>query len=276
MNKNDIILKDITKEAIREVFKYIIKIDVNDFEFLDIEFQKIEERKADILVKSNDKIIHIEFQTKSDKNMIFRMLRYYSEIKFLYPNMEVYQYVIYIGKYQTSMKYILNEHNINFNYELIDMKKIDCNEFLESENPEAVVVSILCDFQDKNEREVIRKIIERLLKITKNENEFRKCFSILEELSVNRNLQQILKEEEMALQYLTWEDLPSYQVGIEKGIEAGIQKGIEAGIQKGIQKAKEETIQKMIQIGMNDEMILKIVDINEIQLKQLKEKYANS
>ena len=272
MNHNDILLKDITKEAIKEVFKYIIKIDVKDFEFLDIEFQKIEERKADILVKTEDKIIHIEFQTKTDKNMIFRMLRYYSEIKFRYPDMDIYQYVVYIGKYNTSMRFKLEEHNIKFSYELIDMKKIDCKEFLESDNPEAVVVSILCDFKGQNEREVIRKIIERLLKITKNENEFRKCFSILEELSANRDLSKIIEEEEMALQYLTWEDLPSYRVGMRKGEEAGMQRGIE----KGIEKERERNILNMLKLGMSDEMILKIVDISKDKLNQLKEKYANS
>lgn len=268
MKKNDIILKDITKEAIKDVCKYLLKIDIDDFEFLDIEFAKIESRKADILVKAKDKIIHIEFQTKTDKNMIFRMLRYFSEIKFRYPKSEVYQYVIYIGKYNTSMKYELKEHNINFSYELIDMKKIDCKEFLESDNPEAVVVSILCDFKGEDERKVIRQIIERLLKITKNENEFRKCFSILEELSANRDLQDVLQEEEMALQYLTWEDLPSYRIGMKKGKEAGMQQGLE--------KAKEEVILNMIKVGMSDDMILKIVNISEDKLNQLKEKYANS
>ena len=199
MQKNDIVLKDITKEAIKDIFKYIVKIEVKDFEFLDIEFQKIESRKADVLVKADNKIIHIEFQTQSDKNMIFRMLRYFSEIKFRYPKNEVYQYVIYIGRYNTSMKYELKEHNIKFSYELIDMKQIDCKEFLESDNPEAVVLSILCDFKKEDERKVIRKIIERLLVVTKNENEFKKCFSILEELSTNRNLQKIIEEEKMAL-----------------------------------------------------------------------------
>jgi len=32
----------------------------------------------------------------------------------------------------------------------------------------------------------------------------------------------------------------------------------------------------MIKVGMNDEMILKIVDITKQKLNQIKEKYANS
>ena len=286
--KKDIILKDITKQAIKDVCKYIIKIDVDDFEFLDIEFAKIETRKADVLVKTDEKIIHIEFQTQTDSKMLLRMLRYYSEIKFRYPDKEVFQYVIYIGKYNTSMNYKLKEHNIEYNYELIDMKKIDCRDFLDSDNPEAVVVSILCDFKGKDERKMIRSILERLLKITKNENEFRKYFSILEELSTSRNLSKIVEEEEMALQYLTWEDLPSYrrgekmgrEAGMEKGLVAGIEKGLitgmEKGLEKGMEESKKEIIFNMMKVGMNDDMILKIVNIDKNKLNQIKDKYANS
>jgi len=270
--KKDTLLKDITKEAIKDVFKYILKLDIEEFEFLDVEFQKIEVRKADVLVKANDKIIHIEFQNNNDSNMIFRMLRYYSELKFRFKQYEIYQYVIYIGKNALNMQNFLQEHNIKFDYEIIDMRTIDCKEFLESDNPEAVVVSILCDFKGQDEREFIRKILEKLLRITKNENEFRKCFAILEELSTNRNLQNILEEEEMALQYLTWEDLPSYRVGERKGFEKGLEKGFE----KGLEKAKETTILNMLKLGMNDDMILKIVNVDKDKLNQLKEKYANS
>ncbi|NPA55138.1 MAG: hypothetical protein GXO40_02105 [Epsilonproteobacteria bacterium] len=170
------------------------------------------------------------------------------------------------------MKNSLQEHNITFNYEIIDMRSIDCKEFFESDNPEAVVVSILCDFKGQDERKFIRKILEKLLKITKNENEFRKCFAILEELSTNRDLQDVLEEEEMALQYLTWEDLPSYRVGEKKGMQRGIQKGL----QKGIEKEREDNVLNMLKVGMSDDMILKIVNIDKEKLNQLKEKYANS
>ena len=175
--KKDTILKEITKEAIKDVLKYIIKLDsVEDIEFLNIEFPKIENKKADVLVKANDKIIHIEFQTKNDKEMLYRELRYYVEIQKNYKDFEIFQYVIYIGKEKLTMQNILKKHNIAYNYEIIDMKKLDCEEFFKINSPEAVVLSILCDFKDKNEREIIKRILSRLLQLTKNENEFKEIY----------------------------------------------------------------------------------------------------
>ena len=226
MNK-DLILKDITKEAIKDILKYILHIETENIEFLNIEFPKIEHKKADILVKANDKIIHLEFQTKNDKQMLYRQLRYFVEIQKIYQEYEIYQYVIYIGKEKLNMNNRLIKHNINYSYDIIDMKQLNCEEFLKIDTPEALVLAILCDFED--ERKTIRKILSRLLEITKNENEFKKYILMLEELSTSRNLKDIIKEEEMGLQHLTWEDLPSYEIGLEKGIQKGIQKGMHDG-----------------------------------------------
>jgi len=270
--KKDIILKDITKEAIREIFKHIIKIDISDFEFLDIEFQKIESRKADILVKANDKIIHVEFQTNNDKNMLFRMLRYYTEIQSRFKE-DIYQYVIYIGKNKMNMKNNLNRHNINYSYDIIDMKKIDCEYFLNIDKAEALVVAVLCDFKGKDERLVIRQILERLLKLTKNENEFRECILMLEELSTSRNLKDIIKEEEMGLQDLRWEDLPSYEIVLEKGMARGIEQGINQGIERGIERGRKEALQNsiriMLEMGIPLETIKEKLNLTNEELKDI-------
>jgi len=237
--KKDIILKELTKEAVKEILKYIIGINVEKIEFLNIEFPNIQIKKADILVKASQKIIHIEFQSKNDSSMLFRELRYFCEIQNLYPQYEIFQYVLYIGKEKLNMQHKLNKHNINYFYDIIDIKKLDCEEFFRIDTPEALVLAVLCDFKDKNEREIIKKILSRLLKITKNENEFRKYLLMLEELSTSRDLKNIIKEEEMGLMDIRWEDLPSYEIGLEKGIKDGMEQGLQQGLQKGkIESAK--------------------------------------
>jgi len=263
--KKDLILKDITKEAVKEVLKNILNIEVENFEFLDFEFPKIEKRDADILIKANDKIIHIEFQSKNDKNMHIRMARYFLEIFSRY-NMDIYQYVLFIGSEKVTMKNKIKTKNCKFEYEIIDLKTIPCDRFLKINNPQSLVLAILCDFEDKNPKDVIKEILHKLYKLSKNENEFRKYLLMLEELSTSRNLTKEIKEIEVGLQNLTWEDLPSFEIGYEKGIEKGIKEGIEKGIKEGeiIGKKKGIIIGKVLvlkELGYSNEDIAKKLNI---------------
>ncbi len=252
--KKDIILKDITKEAVKDILKYLIKIEIDDFEFLDIEFEKIEVKKADILVKAKNKIIHIELQSSNDYSMVYRMARYYIEIASRYKKSEIYQYVIYIGKKKNYMKNELIKDNMKFKFDIIDMKKIPCEKFLKLETPEALVLSILCDFEDRDVAKTIKEILEKLIKVVKNENEFRKYILMLEELSTSRDLKTKIKEAEMGLQHLRWEDLPSWEIGMEYGMKAGIEKGMEKGIKKGLENGK---IVALYEVGFGIEDIAK-------------------
>ncbi|NPA11448.1 MAG: hypothetical protein GXO62_04325 [Epsilonproteobacteria bacterium] len=231
--KKDLILKDITKEAVKEVLKNILNMNVDNFEFLDFEFPKIEKRDADILIKTKENIIHIEFQSKNDKNMHLRMARYFLEIYSRY-NINIYQYVLFIGKEKVNMKSTILTNNCKFEYEIIDLKTIPCDRFLKIENPQSLVLAILCDFENKNPKDVIKEILHKLYKLSKNENEFRKYLLMLEELSTSRNLKEEVKEAEVGLQNLTWEDLPSFEIGFEKGIQQGEKRGEKIGEKKGI------------------------------------------
>ena len=60
---------------------------------------------------------------------------------------------------------------------------------------------------------------------------------MLEELSTSRDLKDVIKEEEMSFQDLTWEDLPSFEIGLEKGIQKGIQKAFKKVFKKVYKKA---------------------------------------
>ncbi len=271
--KKDLILKEITKEAVKEVLKYILNIELDDFEFLDFEFPKIEKRDADILIKANEKIIHIEFQSRNDKNMHIRMARYFLEIYSRYPY-DIFQYVLYIGKEKLSMKNKIKTNSCEFSYEIIDLKTIPCDRFLKINNPEALVLAILCDFGEHNPKEVIKEILHKLYLLSKNENEFRKYLLMLEELSTSRNLKEEVKEAEMGLQNLTWEDLPSYEIGLEKGLEKGLEEGLEKGLKKGLEEGIKKGVLKgkilmLKELGFSDKEISQKLNISQNKIEEL-------
>lgn len=47
-----------------------------------------------------------------------------------------------------------------------------CESFLQSDDPSAVVLSILCDFEGKDKQMVVNSIIKKLLKLSKDEQNF--------------------------------------------------------------------------------------------------------
>jgi len=174
-----------------------------------------------------------------------RMLRYYVDIKFLFDSYPIYQYVVYIGKQKLTMKDKIEDKNLKFWYNLIDMHKIDCEELLKIDTPDALVLAILCDFKDKDEVEVLGYILKRLLELSQNDSySLSKYMLILETLSQNRDLQDKLKEASDMLKNIDLEKLPFQELAFERGIERGIEKGIERGIEKGIERGIEKGIEE--------------------------------
>ena len=225
--KKDTISKEVIKTIVKDISKYFLKIDINEIEFLEQEKERIESRRADIVAKINgDFVLHLEIQNQNDKQMPYRMLRYWLDIK-QSTTLPVRQYLIYIGKKNLSMSAGLYEDDVNYLYNVVDVKKIDCELLLKEDTPDSLVLAVLCDFKDKNPKDVINYIIKRLIYHTKsNENEYRKYILMLEELSSNRDLENIVKEEEEMLSEFSFEKLPSYEVGIQRGIQKGKKEGL--------------------------------------------------
>ena len=238
--KKDIISKTIIKTIIKDISKYILKRDIGeDFEFIDKEFERIESRRADVVLRvKNEYILHIELQSNYESKMRYRMLRYWLDIKEVY-DLPIIQYLINLSS--KTMKSKIEE--FNYTFETINIKDLDCEYFLNIDSPEAVVMAILCDFKDKKPITVAQEIFLRLKQLIKDEKEFRKYVAMLEELSSLRELQNTIKEAEVRLsdlRNLTYQDLPSYQIGMEKGIEHGFEKGRGEGIIEAAAKVVKE------------------------------------
>ena len=229
--KKDITTKDTIKTITQDIAKYILELEVTDIEFVDKELQRIEKREADIValcsINGEKAILHLEIQNDNDKTMHHRMLRYYTDIKQRFNTLPVYQYLVYIGKPKLSMKSKIVEPSLNFSYNIVDMHMIDCQKFLTMDSPDALVLAILCDFKDRDEKDVITYIITRLRELTKDDShKLGKYLLTLEELSTNRNLQNTLEEVERMLRDMKIEELPGYKIALERGEERGLSQGI--------------------------------------------------
>jgi len=257
MAKKDIISKHIIKRLIEDISKYLFKLKLDSLEVLETQFQRVEERRADIVVKvkegSRQYLLHIEIQNSNEKAMATRMLRYRTDISLQWPGDEIEQYLIYIGKNKLTMKDGIQSNGLAYQYHLINMHDIDCENFLYSDKPDSLIIAILCDFKGRDAREVIHYIISELKRYYKdNEKGFRDSVSMLEVLSLNRDLQNIVQEEEKMLSAQI-DELPSYHIGLEKG---KIEGKIETAINMKNNGYSIDDITKIT--GLNKEQILKL------------------
>lgn len=106
----------ILKENIAAVFpslsKKLLGIEVASSEELKDKLQRTTEREADFLRKvitTNNEalIVHLEFQTNDDQQIIERMRVYHALISQRYQ-LPVKQYVVYLGKKASKMRTKLN------------------------------------------------------------------------------------------------------------------------------------------------------------------------
>jgi len=117
---------------------------------------------------------------------------------------------------------------------------------------------------------VIKYILARLEELTKDSNyKLGKYMLILETLSTNRDLQNKLKEAEEMLRDIKYEDLPSYEIGMERGFNRGISQGISQGLSQGISQGIINTATTMIkEFNLSVEMVAKKLNISIDELKK--------
>ena len=256
--KKDIISKELLKEMAKDISRHILHIEIlDDMELIDKEFTRIEKRDADLVYKNGNEIVHIEIQNNHHPKMHLRMLRYYDDILFQYEEYAVKQYMLYVGKEKCYMKNEIVRDEINYKYAIIDIRDIPCESFLQSNDPSAVVLAILCDFEGKDKQMVVNTILKRLIELSNDEVNFRNYLEKVEVFSTNRNLEKYVDKGESMLT-VDIEKLPSFNRGLNKGIiETAIKmiKEFSLPIDEVVQKLnikKEELLEYMKQLEKKD------------------------
>ena len=230
MNSKDIISRDIIKRLAVDIAQILLKLEVKDAEIIETQYQRIEERRADMVAKMEDQkgafILHVEVQNDNQSSMPHRMLRYRTEISLTHPKIDIRQYLIYIGKAPLNMPAGLQQSGLNYRYTILDMHTVDCQKLIAMDDPDALVLAILCDFKDRPEQEVVHYILKRLKELNgDNESRYRESLKMVEILSTNRKLERLIEEEEKMLTQVEQTKLPSYRIGMQQGKQEGKQEG---------------------------------------------------
>nr|VFJ50439.1 MAG: Predicted transposase YdaD [Candidatus Kentron sp. FW]VFJ55130.1 MAG: Predicted transposase YdaD [Candidatus Kentron sp. FW] len=237
MGDRDIVSKEIIGQLAAYLAIYLLDLPIDpDFqETMGTEHQRIEDRRADLVVKLRDQdgepfLLHIEIQDANDPNMPVRMMRYLTDVLLAYPGLPIHQYLIYIGAEELTMPDRFETPDSRHRYGLVDMRAVDCQYLLAKDTPEALILSMLCDFKDRDPQEMVDYIYTRLQELLgDNTKRLRECIDMLHILSVNRNFDKQIEKVEKMLTRIDMTRIPSYRIGMEKGIEKGMEKGREEG-----------------------------------------------
>ena len=268
----------ILKENIAAIFpnlsKKLLGIEIVHSEELKDKLQKTTEREADFLRKiktsnGDEFIVHLEFQTTDDKEMLYRMRVYHALITQKY-RLPVRQFVIYLGEKAPQMRNQFTLEEMFMGFELINMQLINYQQLLQSNVPEEVVLAVLGDFDLDNQEIVLQRILERLDKLSNSPNALNKYIYHLLTFARLRNLTDITEKqlEHMGITYDIEKD-----AFFKKGEIRGIEKGIKKGIEKGeIKKATKVVINLFKANKLSLEEIAQVAELSIEEVKRIIEK----
>ncbi len=291
-NKFDKIIKENILPSILTLVNKTLKLNIDPKNLSDLpeQVQITIEREPDVLKlvsfpekPENNFILHIEFQTYNNVEMHKRMGEYYM-ILYRKHNVPLLQFVIYVGFEKMDMKSEIQHSNVSFRYNLFDMSEVNYNEFLNSDIPEVVMLSVLANFGIEKKEEAMEKIIQKMVTLSqtlpryKDTNAKEKFITQIRVLSkvkqLNHFISPILKK--MALLFNIEED-EFYQEGVEAGIKKEREKA-NLEIEKAnleIEKAnlekkleREKNILKAHQSGIEINMIANIFDVSVQEVKK--------
>ena len=246
MGDYDKIIKENIEYILLALSEKLLGFSISNPVDLPEKLQSTVEREPDFLKKvsledDTEIILHLEFQTTDEANMVYRMAEYKALLqrKFEIP---VKQFVIYLGTSQPKMRTKLSESERITGFELRNIHELPVDQTLKSEIPEEIVLSILTDYPEADSEKVIYQIVNKLKEVAPNP------------AALKRSLQQLI----------TLSRIRKLEKQTEKYIETmPITYNIETDYlyNKGIEKAKKQLILNMLeQTSLTLEQIAKVAE----------------
>jgi predicted transposase YdaD len=237
LRRFDLVLKEIFSRAVGKIISIATGEKIEEkLEDITQEVKFLKSLRPDMLFKAGDKIFHIEIQAQQDKTLPKRMLLYSVVIEEKFGK-EPVQIVLFVGKGNPPPSVFRSEFKF-LKFKVVDLKKIDPDEFLRSDKPEEVVLGILAG-KYREKPEVFKKVIRKISKIIKNKKELLKY---MEDISFLGGLFDVeIKAEPMPIQidirktlFYKWGEREGEKRGEKRGERRGLIKGLKEGLKKAI------------------------------------------
>jgi hypothetical protein len=172
LKRFDPILKEIFSKAAGKLISIATGEKIEEkLEDITTEIEFVKSLRPDMVFRTRKKIFHIEIQAQQDKDLPERMLIYSLAIKEKFGQKPM-QIILFVGKGNPPLSLFRDEFTIH-KFKVVDMKKINPDDFIRSDKPEEVIVGILAG-KFKEKPKIIEKVKERIVEIVKSEKEIAK------------------------------------------------------------------------------------------------------
>ncbi len=243
-NDYDRIIKENFESLLPHLCRALLGLDLSHMEPMEAKIQVTTERELDHLKKvihddpGQDYCLHWEIQS-DDEDMRRRNLLYYALVHHA-TGLPLKQIVLYLGDQKPGqiLKNVLELEGLRLEFAVVNIREVPKERFLSSEVPEEIMLSLLCDFGKDRPEEVIRLILQNLLKIVGRVERLKKYQRQLQILSRLRKLQPIVTKE-ISLMPIKF-DIETDELYLE---------GIEKGVEKGVERHQHETVVAMLRDG---------------------------
>ncbi len=231
-NIYDRVIKEIIEPALRPLAEIALGLRFGEAKELEDKIQYTLEREADHLKMlvfedtASRQVLHLEFHLPDEDIGGVMLLK--KGMLHMLLNLQVLQYVIYLGDKSElkNLKPFYKDAFTDHRFEVIRLKKIGYQKFLEADIPEAVIWAILADYGDDKPEIVVQRILNRINELSKDKTSFGKHVRRLEVLSKLRKLQPLFIKisNDMAFTYDMKTDI-RFKQGKAEGIEIGMTEG---------------------------------------------------
>ncbi len=246
LKRFDPILKEIFSKAAAKLISIATGEKIKEkLEDITAEIEFVKSLRPDLLFRTKEKIFHIEIQAQADKTLPERMLIYSLAIKEKFRKKPI-QIVLFVGKGNPPPSSFKDEFTLH-KFTVVDMKKIDPDNFIKSDKPEEIIVGILAG-KFKEKPQIIEKVKRRIVEIVKNEEEIIKYIDSISFLAGLFDVK--IKPKPIRIQVGIRKTF-LYRWGKEEGLKEGKREGLKEGLKEGIKQGLKEGIFRIVQFNLN-------------------------
>lgn len=269
-NLYDKIFKENAEQLFLPLVEERLQIKIKSFQPLKEKLQTTIEREMDFFYevlteKEEIFLLHLEFQTENDPEMIFRSAEYHG-MAFRRKKLPIKHVLIFLGKGAITMRSQLTEVELFRGFEVVHIHKMNTATFLASQVPEVILLSILSDIPKGKIEAILRLIIQQLKQVCNNANELSKY---LKQLII---LSRLRKFDDTAIKIINTMPI-TYDVETDYLYLQGKQKGESEGLEKGLEQGKLKksilAIRNMLQKGFDTALITEILSVEDTFIAQI-------
>ncbi|MCL1491182.1 MAG: Rpn family recombination-promoting nuclease/putative transposase [Pseudanabaena sp. Salubria-1] len=216
-----------------------------------------------ILLESSAVIMHLEFQTKTDDTMPYRMANYYLRLYGKYAAKEIHQTVIYLRPTKSALAYQTNftTNKLNHEFNVIRLWEQPTETFQQYQGllPLAVLT------KTGNPSETLREVAKLIDNIEdrKVKSNVTAATAIISGLALDHEvIQRLLKSEIM-------EESVVYQEILREGLTKGKAEGLAKGLAKGKVEAANQIALNMLRSNMSPDLVAQLTGLTVKQILKL-------